>query len=52
MDKYEYLTSGDLGYKAGVVKKVKFEHSPLGKALNKGLKKLIKSMKSIDMTII
>ena len=39
MDKYEHLTGEDLGYKPGVAEKVKFEYSPLGEALNKGLKK-------------
>ena len=34
MDKYDYLASEDLGYKPGVVEKVKFEYSPLGVALN------------------
>ena len=38
VDKYEYLTGVDLGYKLEVVEKVKFEYSPLGEALNKGLK--------------
>ena len=31
------LSSEDLGYKLGLVEKVKFEYSPLGEALNKGL---------------
>ena len=39
LDKYEYLTGENLGYKPGVVEKVKFGYSPLGEALNKGLKK-------------
>ena len=39
LDKYEYLTGEDLGYKPGVTEKVKFEYSPLGVALSKGLKK-------------
>ena len=34
MDKYEYLTGGDLGYKPGVVEKVKFEHLHLDEDLN------------------
>ena len=34
MNKYEYLTDEDLGYKPGVV-----EYSPVGEALNKRLKK-------------
>ena len=36
LDKYEYLTREDLGYKPGVVEQGKFEYSPLGKAFNKG----------------
>ena len=35
LDKYEYFTGEDLGYKPGVVEKVKFEYSPLDEALNK-----------------
>ena len=37
LDKYEYLTGGDLGYKPDVVQKAKFEYSPLGQVFNKGL---------------
>ena len=36
LEKYEYLTGEDLGYKADVIQKEKFEYSPLGKAFNKG----------------
>ena len=39
LDKYEYLTGEDLGYKPGVVEQAKFEYSPLGKVFNKGLDK-------------
>ena len=39
LDKYEYLTCEDLGYKPGVVEQAKFEYSPLGKFFNKGLEK-------------
>ena len=39
MDKYEYLTGEDLGYKPGVLEKAKFDYSPLGEALSKELKK-------------
>ena len=35
LDKYEYLTGEDLGYKPGVAEKVKFEYSPLGEASSK-----------------
>ena len=39
LDKYEYLTSEDLGCKQGVVEKGKFEYSLLDKVFNKGFKK-------------
>ena len=39
MDKCEYLTGEDLGYKPGVIEKVKFGCSPLGEGFNKVLKK-------------
>ena len=39
LDKYEYLTGEDLGYKPGVIEKAKFEYSPMGEVLSKGLKK-------------
>ena len=38
LDKYEYLTGEYLGYKPGVVKKVKFEYFPFGEALNNKVK--------------
>ena len=31
LEKYEYLTGEDLGYKTGVIQKAKFEYYPLGK---------------------
>ena len=37
LEKYEYLTSEDLGYKSDVIQKAKFEYSVLGKVFNKGL---------------
>ena len=37
LDKYEFLTREDLGYKPGVVQKSKFEYSPLGQVFNKRL---------------
>ena len=40
LDKYEYLTGEDLGYKADVVQKAKFEYPPLGQVFNNGLKSL------------
>ena len=41
-----------LGNRPGVVKKVKFEYSPLGKALKKELKKMIKPIRLLNMTMI
>ena len=37
LEKFEYLTGEDLGYKPDVIQKAKFEYSPLGKVFNKGL---------------
>ena len=37
LEKCEYLTDDDLGYKPNVVEKAKFECSTLGKVFNKGL---------------
>ena len=37
LDKHEYLTCEDLGYKPDVVQKAKFEYSPMGQVFNKGL---------------
>ena len=38
LDKYEYLTDQDLGYRPDPVQKAKFEYSPLGQVFyNKGL---------------
>ena len=37
LEKYEYLTGEDLGYKPDVIQKAKFEYSPLDKVFNKGL---------------
>ena len=52
LEKCEYLSCENLGYKPGVVKKAKFEYSPLGKVFNKGLddKKegLFKRLKDIE----
>ena len=56
MDKYESLTSEDLGLKASTVEKAKFEYSPLGKIFNKGLDKddkeegLFKRLKNTEDT--
>ena len=54
LDKYEYLTGEDLGYKPDVVQKAKFEYFPLGQVFNKGLKTdekqggLFKRLKNIE----
>ena len=37
LDKYEYVTGEDLGYKLSVIEQAKFEYSPLGKVFTKGL---------------
>ena len=53
MDKYEYLTGGDLGLKPSTIEQAKFGYSPLGKVFNKGLDKddqkegLLKRLKNI-----
>ena len=45
MQKYEYLTKKDLGYKPDAFEKAKFEYSPLGKVFTYGLTKEDKSKK-------
>ena len=52
MEKHEHLTGDDLGYKAGVLEKAKFEYSPLGEASDKAFKKVIKIKKSINTGMI
>ena len=47
LDKYEYLTGEDLGYKPDVIQRAKFEYSPLGEAFNKVFKKDDKNKKVI-----
>ena len=37
MDKYEYLASEELDYKRDAVEEARFEYSPLGKIVTKGL---------------
>ena len=39
LEKYEYLTSEDLGHRPSVLQKTKFEYSPLGMSLSKSFKK-------------
>ena len=54
LEKYEYLTGADLGYKPDLTQKAKFEYSPLGKVFNKGLDEsdkkegLLKRLKNIE----
>ena len=54
VNKYEYLTGEDLGYKPDVVQKAKFEYSPLGQVFNEELKTdekqvgLLKRLKNIE----
>ena len=54
LDKYEYLTGEDLGYRPDPVQKTKFEYSPLGQVFNKGLEKnekdvgLLKRLKNVE----
>ena len=42
LEKYEYSTDEDSGYKPDVIQKAKFEYSPLGKAFNKRLDEIDK----------
>ena len=39
LDKYEYLTSDELGLKPNTIEQARFEYSLLGKMFNKGLDK-------------
>ena len=54
LDKYEYLTGEDLGYRPDPVQKNKFEYSPLDQVFNKGLttdeksEDLLKRLKDIE----
>ena len=45
LDKYEFLTKQDLGYKPDPLEQAKFEYSPLGKVFNDGLNKKDKTKK-------
>ena len=51
LDKYEYLTSEDLGYKPDVILRAKVEYSPLAEAFNKVFKKDDKNKKT-NMTMV
>ena len=54
LDKYEYLTSEDLGLKPNTIEQARFEYSPLGNIFNKGLDKddqkegVFKRLKNIE----
>ena len=54
LDKYEYLTGEDPGYRPDPVQKTKFKYSPLGQVFNKGLdsnerqEALLKRLKNIE----
>ena len=54
LDKYEYLTAEDLGYKPDALTQAKFEYSPVGKVFTAGLDKddkkdgLFKRLKNIE----
>ena len=47
LEKYEYLTGEDLGYRPDVIQRAKVEYSPLGEAFNKAFKKDDKNKKVI-----
>ena len=47
LEKYEYLTYEDLGYKPDLIQRAKFEYSPIGEAFNKVFKKDDKNKKVI-----
>ena len=53
LEKYEYLTGEDLGFKPEVIQKAKFEYSLLGKVFNKELDEsdkrgILKRLKNIE----
>ena len=54
LDKYEYLTGEDLGYKPDALTQAKFEYSPLGKVFTARLDKsdkteeLLKTLRNIE----
>ena len=56
LDKYELLTGEDLCLKPSTIEQVKFEYSPLGKIVNKGLSQedkkegVLKRLKNIEDT--
>ena len=52
MDKYEYLTGEDLGYKPDVTQRAKFAYSSLGEAFNKEFKKDDKKVIKYDNDLV
>ena len=53
LDKYEYLSGEDLGYRPDPIQKAKFEYSPMDQVFNKGLttdekSSLLKRLKNIE----
>ena len=48
LEKYEYLTGKYLGYKPDVIRKPKFEYSPLGKVFNTGLDESDKKRRTFE----
>ena len=58
LDKYEYLTGEDLGYKPDALTQAKFEYCPLGKTLTFGSTKedkkerLLKRLETLTRQII
>ena len=58
LNKYEYLTNKDLGYKPDFLQKAKFEYSPLGEVFNNGLttdekqEGLLKRLKMLKIRLI
>ena len=54
LDKYEYLTGEDLGYKPDALMQAKFEYAPMGKVFTAGLDKsdktegLLKTLKNVE----
>ena len=54
LDKYEYFTDEDLGYKGRLVEQAKFEYSSFAKVFNKGLERedkrkgLLKRFRNIE----
>ena len=47
LDKYEFLTKQDLGYKPDALEQAKFEYSPLRKVFNDGLNRKDKADKKV-----